>query len=87
MYEKLCQRTSQQTLPEFNFGENFSNNTVTHCEDNRKDDVCYTNPVKHMPGKGVDGSVRISKPHPVTKENIRGIQEIAGTVNFPGSPD
>lgn len=53
MYEKLCQRTSQQTLPEFNFGENFSNNTVTHCEDNRKDDVCYTNPVKHMPGKGL----------------------------------
>ncbi|CAH5988286.1 hypothetical protein AN2351V1_1029 [Citrobacter koseri] len=87
MDEKLCQRTSQQTLPELNFGENFSNNTVTHCEDNRKDDVCYTNPVKHMPGKGVDGSVRISKPHPVTKENIRGIQEITGTVNLPGSPD
>ena len=53
----------------------------------RKDNVRNTNPVKDMPGKGINSRIGICQPQPVSKKNIRWIEKITRAINLACSPD
>lgn len=52
-----------------------------------KDNVRNTNPVKDMPGKGINSRIGICQPQPVSKKNIRWIEKITRAINLACSPD
>ncbi len=67
------------------FWKYFSDHTITDSKHYRKDNVRNTNPVKDMPGKGINSRIGICQPQPVSKKNIRWIEKITRQSIWPAA--